>query len=213
MTLIPTDILNYWPDLKTGLTKTLLLMFTSLVIAGGITVFLSYLLFSARAQIRWLINGYIAFIRGTPLLVQIYLIYYGLSAPFASPFASATLALALNSAAYSTVLLSSAIARIPKGEIEAGMALGLSRLRLWFGILFPRAMRRLLPAYSNEVIIVLKSTALASTITLMDLMGVVEELSGITYDTLPWLNVAGILYASLTLILVLGLKWVERKWR
>ena len=110
------------------------------------------------------------------------------------PFGCAVIALALNTSAYTYVLLQGAIRSVPRGEIEAAHALGLSTWQTYQRIIIPRAIRIVLPAYSNEVIMILKGTSLAGTITLMDIMGMTRHLIAMTYEVIPLFLLAGIIY-------------------
>ena len=168
------------------------------------------------------LNVYGFIFRGTPVLVQIFLIYYGVAQLswvqenflwplFKQPFFCAILALGLNTTAYTTVLMRGAIQAIPAGEREACRAMGMSTWMMYRRILFPRALRIVLPAYSNEAIMVLKTTALTSAIALADLTGVTQAIMARTYLTLQFLLVASLIYLLLNLILTAGFKLLEKR--
>lgn len=214
-----TDLL---PECLTGLLITLKLMILSLAIGLGLALIFTLLSETNRAYFKAPVNALVFMIRGTPLLVQIFIIYYGsgqwawlhhtfLWEVLKRPFGCAVLALALNTGAYTSVLLRGAIHSIPSGEIEACQALGFSRWQMISRIILPRAFRIALPAYSNEVIMILKGTSLASTITLMDLMGVTTHWIAMTYQTIPLLIVAGVIYLALNGIIIGIFRLVERK--
>jgi His/Glu/Gln/Arg/opine family amino acid ABC transporter permease subunit len=220
-------MLNYelmWesvPDLLGGLVLTLELSLASLAL-GMILALPLAALRTARHPLLWMpAYGYITFFRGTPLLVQIFLIYYG-SGQFewvkATPFWPllreaywcAILAFSLNTAAYTAEILRGAIQAVPRGEIEAAMALGMSRLLVFRLVALPRAFRLALPAYGNEIILVLKSSSLASTITLLDITGVARTLVAHTFAPYEIFLVAGALYLALTFVttrLLAGAEW------
>ncbi|MCL9780727.1 arginine ABC transporter permease ArtM [Vibrio sp. S4M6] len=157
---------------------------------------------------------------GTPLLVQIYLMYYGpgqfqvvressLWVLLQQPWFCAIAAFSINTAAYTTHLLKSTYDLIPKEMHQVCRALGMatsSRLK----ILMSYAFRRAIPAYSNEVILVFKGTSLASTITLMDLMGYAEQINTMTYDTLAVFGIAGALYFAINTLLSLMFRQLEK---
>ena len=180
---------------------------------------------TARSRLlRWLSGGYIFFFRGTPLLVQIFLIYYGLSG-FAwvrenellwpilrEAYWCAIIAFSLNTSAYSAEIFRGSMQAVPVGEIEAGRALGLSRWQIFRRILWPRAFRMGLPAYGNEIIFMIKSSALASTITLMDLTGVARALVAKTYKPVEVFLAAGVLYLILIYALTFVLRVIEKRW-
>ncbi|MDF3054469.1 MAG: occM [Gammaproteobacteria bacterium] len=216
------DIIQHLPELISGLGVTLALMFSALVPAIILALLLTP---AARSKHLWLslpVDGFIFFMRGTPLLVQIFLIYYG-SAQFEwvrasflwvalrEPFACATIALALNSCAYTIVLLKGAIQSVPREEITACYALGMSQFLTFWRITLPRAIRIILPAYSNEVVIILKSTSLANTITILDLMGVTNKIAGETYAVIPFLFIAGAIYLALNFVILSAFRSLEKR--
>lgn len=216
------NVYQYLPQLLSGVLTTLELMLCALLIGALLAILLTVCSYLKFWPLNVLVNGYKFFIRGTPLLVQIFLIYYGSSQwgflhesvlweLFKQPFACAVIALAINTSAYSAELFSGAIASIPKTEIDAARALGLSIWDRLCKIIAPRALRIVLPAYSNEVIIILKSTALASTITLLDFMGVINKLIAQTYATIFLLALAGSVYLVLNLLIIMSFKFVEKK--
>ena len=162
-------------------------------------------------------------IRGTPMLVQLFLIYYGL-AQFESVRASALwpylsnatfcacLAFAINTSAYSAEILAGSLKTIPPGEIEAAKAVGMSRSKLYRRILLPSALRRALPQYSNEVIMMLHTTSLASIVTLIDITGAARTISSQYCLPFEAFITAGVFYLCLTFILVRLFKLAEHRW-
>ena len=170
---------------------------------------------------RALPYGYIFFLRGTPLLVQLFLVYYGLAQFEAvrqsafwpvlrDPYWCAVITLTLHTAAYIAEILRGAIQAIPPGEIEAARALGMSRGQALLRIILPRAARIGLPAYSNEVILMLKASALASTITLLELTGMARTIIARTYLPVEIFFAAGMFYLLIAFVLVRGFKLLER---
>jgi octopine/nopaline transport system permease protein len=165
-------------------------------------------------------RGYIFVLRGTPLLVQLYIIYYGLSQfpelrrsflwPFLrEPYWCAVLALALNTAAYSAEIIRGGVLSVATGQIEAARAYGMSGFTLIRRILAPQALRQMLPAYSNEVILMVKSTALASTITMMEVTGLAAKLISATYRPVEVFICAGALYLLLNFVVTRIFKLLE----
>lgn len=212
---------EYFLTIAQGIPTSLLLTFVSLIIAFILAVVLTFLLSMENKWIKWTINGFLTLFTGTPLLVQFFLIYAGpgqfqwiVDSPLWSLFSNAwfcaMLALALNSAAYSTLLFTGAVKAIPKGQWETCSALGLSRLQT-LKILIPYALKRALPSYGNEIILVFKGTSLASIITIMDIMGYARRLYGTEYDALTIYGIAGIIYLMITGIMTLILRRIERK--
>jgi arginine/ornithine transport system permease protein len=162
-------------------------------------------------------------VRGTPLLVQLFLLYYGLAQFDAvrasvlwpwlkSPWFCAVAALAINTGAYSTEILHGAIKALPAGEVEAARAFGMSRSVVLRRIVLPSALRRALPAYSNEVVLMLHATALASVVTLHDLTGVARDVNAVHYLPFEAFLTAAACYLLITVVLVGGFHAAERRW-
>lgn len=212
---------EYLAVIAQGIPTSLLLTVVSLVVAFFLAIGMTFLLSMENRPIKWAINGFLTLFTGTPLLVQFFLIYAGpgqfewiTQSPMWSLLSNAwfcaMLALALNSAAYSTLLFHGAVKAIPKGQWETCAALGLNRLQT-LKILVPYALRRALPSYSNEIILVFKGTSLASTITIMDIMGYAKRLYGTEYDALTIYGLAGAVYLVITGLMTIVLRRVERK--
>lgn len=212
---------DYFSVIAQGIPTSLLLTLVSLLIAFFLALFLTFLLSMENKWVKSVVNLYLTLFTGTPLLVQFFLIYAGpgqfewvVNSPFwhilSNAWFCAVLALALNSAAYSTQLFYGAMKAIPKGQWEGCAALGLSRSQT-LKILIPYALKRALPSYSNEIILVFKGTALASTITIMDIMGYARQLYGTEYDALTIYGIAGGIYLVITGIATLLLRRLENK--
>lgn len=162
-------------------------------------------------------------VRGTPLLVQLFLLYYGL-AQFAwiresiawpwlkSAWFCAVLAFAINTCAYTIEILHGAIQAVPSGEVEAARALGMGRWQALRRIVLPSALRRSLPAYGNEVVLMLHGTALASVVTLHDITGVAREVNSVHYLPFEAFVTAALFYLLITGVLVGAFQWAERRW-
>lgn len=164
--------------------------------------------------------GFIFFFRGTPLLVQIFLIYYGLSQfpevresifwpILRDPFWCALIAFTLNTSAYVAEIMRGAIQAVPTGQIEAAMATGMSRLTRLRRVVLPQAVRIGLPAYSNEVILLVKASSLASTITLMDITGVARTIASVNYLPVELLSTAALIYLAINFILSRAFQLLE----
>ncbi|MNO95678.1 Octopine transport system permease protein OccM [compost metagenome] len=214
-------IIKWLPKLAQGATLTLELVAIA-VIAG---LLLAIPLGIARSSRLWWVRafpyGYIFFFRGTPLLVQLFLVYYGLAQfdairnssmwPYLrDPFWCATATMTLHTAAYIAEILRGAIQAIPPGEIEAARALGMSRPKALFYIILPRAARIGLPAYSNEVILMLKASAVVYTVTLFDIMGMTRTIIARTYESMLFFALAGVLYLLITVVLTRLFRLLER---
>lgn len=206
-----------------GLLETLRLLGISLFIGLLLAVPLALMRVSRRAAVNlpaWL---YTYVIRGTPMLVQLFLIYYGL-AQFAVvresvfwPWLSsasfcACLAFAINTSAYTAEIIAGSLKTTPAGEIEAARAMGMSRSLMYRRILLPSALRRALPQYSNEVIMMLQTTSLASIVTLIDITGAARAVNAQYYLPFEAYITAGAFYLCLTFILVRLFKLAERRW-
>ena len=214
-------ILKWLPKLIQGATLTLEL--TAVSVLAGLIVAIP--LGIARSSKLWYVRSlpyaYIFFFRGTPLLIQLFLVYYGLSQfdvvresvlwPYLrSPFWCAVITMTLHTAAYIAEILRGAIQAIPPGEIEAARALGMSRFKTLVHIVLPRAARIGLPAYSNEVILMLKASSLASTVTLLELTGMTRTIISRTYQTVDMFLIAGVIYLVMSFVLIQGFKLLER---
>nr|WP_279291030.1 ABC transporter permease [Pseudomonas sp. S25] len=162
-------------------------------------------------------------IRGTPMLVQLYLIYYGLAQfavvreSFLWPWLSsatfcACLAFAINTSAYTAEIIAGSLKATPAGEIEAARAMGMSKSKMYRRILLPSALRRALPQYSNEVIMMLQTTSLASSVTLVDITGAARAVNSESFLPFEAFITAGVFYLCLTFILVRLFKLAERRW-
>ena len=212
---------DYLMTLLGGLAITLQLTALSLLLGIVLAALLTWVLVLRLPVATQLVQLWVLIFTGTPLLIQIFLIYYGpgqfewlkaspLWPLLKQPWFCAVLALGLNTAAYSTRLFKGALDAIPAGEVEACRALGFNgRQTLWMKV--RHAARHLVPAYSNEVILVLKGSSLASTITIMDIMGLAQGLNAQTYDTLAVFGVAGGLYLAMNGLLTIGFRWCEKR--
>ncbi|HBV75028.1 MULTISPECIES: arginine ABC transporter permease ArtM [Vibrio] len=208
-------------QLLDGLQISLELTIAALLVGCSLSLLMTTTLIIRIPVIHWLSRIIITLFTGTPLLVQIFLIYYGpgqfewlrnsLAWNWLSqPWFCAMLALALNTAAYSTQLFKGAFDAIPSGQWQACRALGMNT-KTTLGVLLPYAIRRAIPAYSNEVILVFKGTSLASTITIMDLMGYAQRINAQTYDTLTVFGIAGAFYLLVNGTLTLIFRQIEKK--
>lgn len=161
---------------------------------------------------RYLAIGYIELFRGTPLLVQLFLVYYGLPGLGITldRLPSAFLALGLNSGAYQAEYLRGSILAIGEGQMMAGRAIGMSRVKTIFYIILPQALRLVIPAWSNEPISLLKSTAVAFLIAVPDLMTKAKALAVKTYDPIGSYLAVAVVYLVMVFILDNGLKYLER---
>lgn len=210
------------PKLLGGLVLTLELVVLSLLLGFVVAVGVALLRVSPYRPLSALAYAYIFVFRGTPLLVQIFLIYYGLGqfeairdsflwTFFREPFWCAILALTLNTGAYTGEIIRGGIEAVPWGQIEAARACGMSRVLLFRRIVFPIAIRQALPAYGNEVILMVKSSSLASTITLLEVTGIARGIIARTFAPVEIFIVAGAIYLSINFVVTRVIRHAE--WR
>lgn len=211
-------IVDSIPALFGGLGLTVQITALALILGFVAAVPLAMLRVSKNPILWTPVYGYIFFFRGTPLLVQIFLIYYGSGqfrpllqdigawTMFREAYFCALLTLTLNTAAYTAEIFRGAIQAVPHGEVEAARACGMSRWLLYRRIVLPKALRLALPAYSNEVVFLFQSTSLVSIITLMDLTGVARVIVARTFDVYEIYITAGLMY----LVITYGVLWVFR---
>jgi arginine/ornithine transport system permease protein len=208
---------------KEGWLVTLKLLFASLATGFILSIPLAIFRNSKHAILARPVWFFTYIIRGTPLLVQLYLIYYGLSQfsfirdSFLWPYLSsaticAWLAFAINTTAYTTEILAGSIRTTVIGEIEAAQSLGMSNFTMYRRILIPSAIRRAIPNYSNEVIMMLHGTSLASVVTLIDLSGAAGKIYSKFYMPFEAYIAAAILYLITTFIIIWLFKLAEKKW-
>lgn len=209
--------------LPVGLALTLTLVLASLTAGFVVSVPLAFLRASPDPRFSWPVLAYTYVFRGTPLLVQLFLIYYGLGQLqlirqsilwplMREPFWCALGAFTLNSAAHTTEVLRGGIQAVPRGQIEAAKALGLSSFQTMRLITFPLTMRIALPAYANEVIGMLKASSLASTVTLLEITGLARKLVSETFAPYEVFVVAGALYLLLAFIVTQLFHALEVRW-
>ncbi|MDH1560013.1 ABC transporter permease [Ectopseudomonas chengduensis] len=216
-------ILSSLPLYASGLLVTFELLLIALALGLLLALPLALMRVSRSPLVSFPAWLYTYVIRGTPMLVQLFLLYYGLAQfdvirdSFMWPyFSSATfcacLAFAINTSAYTAEILAGSLKATPPGEIEAARAMGMSRAQLYRRILLPSAMRRALPQYSNEVIMMLHTTSLASLVTLIDLTGAARTISSQYYMPFEAFITAGLFYLVLTVGLVRLFKYAELRW-
>ena len=214
--------INFFKILK-ALDQTLLLLLASLPIGFILSLIFALGRVSKNKFLSKTIEYYIFIIRGTPLLVQIYLIYFGLGSIkeirdsflwiiLKEPFWCGVLALTINTVAYGSEIFRGGIQAVSQGQIESGKSLGFTRIGLLRKIIFPIALRRVLPTYGNELILMVKATSLISLTTYMEMTGVARRLMAITWAPVEAFLAAGILYLFLNFLMVQFIKYLEWKY-
>ena len=212
-----------FPKLLSATAITLKLLFSSLFIGLFIGLLFAILRLNKNQFINKFAYGYSYIFRGTPLLVQIFIIYFGLGQIeylrstilwniLKEPYWCAIIAFSLNTGAYTSEILRSAFQTIKPGFIEAGKSLGISNKIIFYKIQIPIAIRQSLPAYGNEIILMLKGTSLASTVTLMDLTGVAKYIISTTFKPIEVFIVAGSIYLFMTFVVHNLIKFLEKKY-
>ncbi len=211
------------PVLLKGMWMTLTLTVLSVAIGFNLGLGLAIMRGSDNSWVSGFARSYSFAMRGTPLLVQIFLIYYGLGqikfvhdTPalwwiISEGSRCAVLALALNTAAYTSEILRGGLESVPVGLVEAAKACGMSRAMRFRRIEFPLAIRQALPAYGNELVLMVKGTSLASTITVLEITGYAKRLMSQTYAIFEIFAIAGVIYLLLNLALIGAIRLVERR--
>jgi octopine/nopaline transport system permease protein len=208
--------------LISGIPLTLQLAFCSIAAGAVLAVLLALMRLSGNRILDYAARSYVFVFRGTPLLVQIFLIYYGLGQfpeirqsflwPFLrEPYWCALLALTLNTAAYSSEIIRGGILSVPFGQIEAARACGMSRSLIFRRIIVPQGLIVALPAYGNEIILMTRSTALASVITLMEVTGIASKIISETFRAVEVFVCAGAIYLLLNFLISRAIAFLERR--
>jgi arginine/ornithine transport system permease protein len=216
-------IASTMPKFASGLATTLGLLASALAAGIALALPLGLAIASSNPWLRGPVMVYTFVIRGTPLLVQLFILYYGLAqfdavresfvwAALESAWFCAAFALALNTAAYTAEIIAGAIRTTPPGEIEAAKSLGFEPQQIYLRLVLPSALRRALPAYSNEVVMMLHATSLASIVTLVDVTGTARDVYSQTYRPVEAFAVAGVIYLGLTLLLSALFRRAEQRW-
>ncbi|MBK5354232.1 ABC transporter permease [Pseudomonas sp. TH41] len=224
-------IAEYWKpflftdgDTLTGLAMTLWLLVASIAMGFFLSLPLAILRVSRWGLLRWPVQLFTYVFRGTPLYIQLLICYsgiYGIAVVRSQPLLEAffrdamnctLLAFTLNTCAYTVEIFAGAIRSIPYGEIEAAHAYGLSGWRLYVRLILPSALRRALPYYSNEVILMLHATSVAFTATIPDILKIARDANAATFMTFQAFGIAGLLYLALSFGLVGAFRLAEKHW-
>jgi octopine/nopaline transport system permease protein len=220
------DLAFLWETLTSllsGVPLTLKLASSSVAIGAAVASLLASMRMSPIAGLAWLARAYVFVFRGTPLLVQIFLVYYGLGqfrpalqgfglwAFFREPYWCALVALTLNTAAYTSEIIRGGLLAVPQGQVEAARAHGMSRFLLLRRIVLPIALRQAMPAYGNEIILMIKATSLASTITLMEVTGIAHKLISESYRAVEIFLCAGAIYLVLNFAVTRAVQGLEHR--
>ena len=206
-----------------GLDNTILLLLISLPVGFVLALLFALGRVSKIALLSRIIASYIFVIRGTPLLVQIYLIYFGLGSvkfiresflwyALKEPFWCGVIALTINTVAYGAEIFRGGIQSIEKSQVESGLSLGFGKFLLLRKIILPIAIRKVLPSYGNELILMVKATSLVSLTTYMEMTGIARKIMAKTFAPVEAFIAAGILYLFLNFLMVQFVKYLEWKY-
>ncbi len=215
-------MIETFPKLLSGLNLTIQLVTISLFIGFCLAIGLALLRLSNNTFLSFFAKTYVFYFRGTPLLVQIFLIYYGIAqfeiiretfvwSFFKEAYWCGILALTLNTCAYSSEIIRGGIQSVPFGQIESAKSVGMSRFLLYRRIILPIAFRQALPAYGNEIILMVKATSLVSTITLMEVTGIARLIIAKTFSPVEIFIVAGLIYLTINFIITRLVNFCEVK--
>jgi polar amino acid transport system permease protein len=213
---------NYYGFFINGTKITILLAFFTVIFGLVLGTFLSLMKLSKNKLISLIATSYIEFIRGTPLLVQLYLIYYGFPSigiefpsisgiSGSSEFIAGVIALSINSAAYIAEIIRAGIQAVDKGQDEAGRSLGFDYKDTMRYIIIPQAFKNVLPALGNEFIVVVKESAIVSIIGIHDLMYNTDTVRGNTFKAFEPLIVTAVIYFMITFTLSKFVSNFERR--
>ena len=215
-------MIETFPKLLAGSLITIQLVTISLFIGFCLAIGLALLRLSKYPFLNFFAKTYVFYFRGTPLLVQIFLIYYGIGQFesvresfvwifFKDAYWCGILALTLNTCAYSSEIIRGGIQSVPYGQIESARSTGMSRFLLYRRIILPIAFRQALPAYGNEMILMVKATSLVSTITIMDITGIARLVIAKTWSPVEIFIVAGLIYLTINFIVTRLVSFCEYK--
>lgn len=206
-----------------GLPVTLFVTICGLFLAFFVALTIAIIRLIVKNKLsQWLVSLYILFFTGTPLLFQYFIFYFGhvqfeflqnlgYLNPLNHPYFVAVLVTGLNSGAYTSYIFVGAMENIDRGQWECCKSMGLTRWQA-FKLLFPYAFRRVLPSYSNEIILAFKGTSLVALITVMDLFGYAKQLYGETYDGITTFSIVGVIYLVISLCFYLITRTIEKVW-
>ncbi|MAV82815.1 MAG: ABC transporter permease [Pelagibacteraceae bacterium] len=206
-----------------GLALSLEIIVLSLILGFLASILIVLMRLSKNILFSRFSRGFIFSIRGTPLLVQIYFIYYGL-AQFSfirdsflwiilkEPFWCGVIALTINTSAYTAEIIRSGLNAISKGQIESATAFGMTKFQTFKRILIPQALRQSIPAYSNEIILMIKSSSLVSIITIMEMTGIARKIISTTFAPIEVFIAAGIIYLFLNYLITIIFRQVEKRY-
>ena len=205
-------IIKYWPLFLEGATTTVLLSFFSVIVGGGCGTLMALARLSSNKFLSKAAKVYIDIIRGTPLLVQLYLVYFGLATVLdLNDFVSGVIAVSVNTTAYIAEIIRSGIQSVDKGQMEAARSMGMPKRMAMRQIILPQAMKNILPAIGNEFATLIKETSIVSLIGIHDLMYSSDTVRGATFTVFIPLLMTAFLYFVMTTTIAFFMDKLERK--
>ena len=205
-------IIKYWPLFLEGATTTVLLSFFSVIVGVGCGTLMALARLSQNKFLSKAAKVYIDIIRGTPLLVQLYLVYFGLATVLdLNDFVSGVIAVSVNTTAYIAEIIRSGIQSVDKGQMEAARSMGMPKRMAMRQIILPQAMKNILPAIGNEFATLIKETSIVSLIGIHDLMYSSDTVRGATFTVFIPLLMTAFLYFVMTTTIAFFMDKLERK--
>ena len=205
-------IIKYWPLFLEGATTTVLLSFFSVIVGVGCGTLMALARLSSNKFLSKAAKAYIDIIRGTPLLVQLYLVYFGLATVLdLNDFVSGVIAVSVNTTAYIAEIIRSGIQSVDKGQMEAARSMGMPQRMAMRQIILPQAMKNILPAIGNEFATLIKETSIVSLIGIHDLMYSSDTVRGATFTVFIPLLMTAFLYFVMTTTIAFFMDKLERK--
>jgi polar amino acid transport system permease protein len=209
------SILDFLPLFIRGIQTTLLLSAATLVFGLMLGVPIAFIRLGKNKLVSYILKLYVDIIRGTPLLLQLYIFAYAIPLTFSgislSPLQAGIIALGLNSSAYVSEIIRSGIQAVDKGQLEGGLSLGLSELKIFFKVILPQAIKNVLPAIGNELITIVKESSIVSIVGIVDIMRVADQIKAATFRVFEALIIAGILYYLITKTLAILVAKLEKR--
>ena len=208
-------IQRYGGFFVSGLKYTLLISVVGVVLGSILGGFVAWMKLHKWKVLRWPAMLYIAFLRGTPLLVQVFIVFFGTTAFLGfniSALICGIIAIVVNASAYIAEIMRAGINAVDKGQKEAALSLGLSHVQTMFYVILPQALKRILPALGNEFVTLIKESSIVSVIGVGELMFNTQVVQGASFDPFTPLLIAATGYFVLTLLLSTGMKYIERRW-
>ena len=203
--------IDSYPVFLEGMLLTFQLTIVAILIGVVVGLFFAFLKISGIKVLEWIADIYIFLVRGTPLIVQIFVFYYGLTAVNMSQFWAVVLGLAFHNGAYIAEIFRGAIQSIDKGQMEAGRSLGMTKALTYRRIILPQALRRAMPPLGNQFIIAIKDSSLAAFIGMYELFNVATTYGSNSFDYLSYLLIVAVYYLILVFIFSMLVRYIEKR--